>query len=449
MPRVIIIGGGFAGLSAAVDLADRGIGVTLIEARSSLGGRARSFTDPSTKEVIDNGQHLFLFGYHETRRFLSRLGTSDKLVFQKNLQVAFARPPGKSLRFSCPPLPSPWHFVAGLARFSGLSFSDKWRLKKIWRVAVNGNSSDAETVETWLQNLGQSRRARENFWHPLAIATLNEDPSRASAFGLAAVLKTLIGGKAEDACLGIPVVGLSALYAEEAQRVIEEAGGKVLLNSPVDSLTFQGSTLQSVRLANGEMVVLDAAVAAVPPGVLSRIVPAAFREKDLNFSTLSRFATSPIISVNLWLDRPVTDELFVGMVGTRFQWLFNKPAIFKKAGLEARYLCLILSAARPFIDQTNEALITYALEDLRACFPRAGKAKLIRSQVVRERDATVSLTCGMERHRPDTKTLSSNFFLAGDWIKTGLPATIESAVISGRKAAQAVLQYLEHSSLKS
>ncbi len=173
-----------------------------------------------------------------------------------------------------------------------------------------------------------------------------------------------------------------------------------------------------------------------PPG---RLPPAAAPAGE-PFRELARFQTAPIISINLWLDRPVTDRLFVGMVGTRVHWLFNKPEILRRAGLRTNYIALIISAAHDQIGASNESLVGTALEELKSCFPSAREAVLVRSQVVRERDATVSLTPGIERYRPGPRTPIANFFLAGDWTDTGLPATIESAVLSGERSAELLLK---------
>ena len=205
---------------------------------------------------------------------------------------------------------------------------------------------------------------------------------------------------------------------------------------------MEDSRVVGVRWADGTTMSADAVVSAVPPSALSRLLNPTILAGDPVLSGLKRFGSSPIISINLWLDRPVTQDLFVGFVGTRIQWLFNKPAILARAGLKTHYMTLILSAAEVYLDQTNEDLVRMALEDLTVCFPRARSIRLIRSQVVREREATVSLTVGMERYRPGPATSLANFTLAGDWTATGLPATIESAVVSGRRSAQQVLKGL-------
>lgn len=445
--EVIVIGGGFAGLRAAVDLADAGVRVTVLEGRVGLGGRARSFIDPATGEVVDNGQHLFLAGYRETLEFLKRLGTEDHLVFQRRLKVSFVRPGGKLSVLNCPPVFAPWHLFLGLAGLSSLSWRDKLGARRVFQEVnrFSGNGAglprlDEETVEGWLTRLGQSRRIRDAFWYPVAVATLNEDPSRASALGWVAVLKTIFGMPWPNARLGMACVGLSDLYATAARRIIEEKGGQVRVNCPVATLEVEDSRVRGVRLADGQTVTADAVVSALPPSALAQILPPGAAAQDPALRSLQQFSSSPIISINLWFDEPITQHLFVGFIGTRVQWLFNKEAILAQAGIHANYVTLILSAAHSFIDRPKQELVEMALEDLKACLPRARRANLIRSQVVREREATISLSVGMNRHRPGPCTGISNLFLAGDWTATGLPATIESAVLSGRLCAEAVLE---------
>ena len=443
---IVVIGGGFSGLRAAVVLVDAGHRVTVLESRVGLGGRARSFTDPATDEVVDNGQHLFLGGYHRTLAFLSRLGTRDRLVFQDRLKVSFVEPGGKVFTLDCPPVSPPWHLILGVMRLPGIRFLDKLRLWQVWREVrrSNGSGSSAaeETVEGWLERLGQGERSRAIFWDPLTIAALNEDPGKACAAGLKRVLFSLMAQPPEDARLGMAAVGLSDLYTEQARRIIEEKGGQVILNRPVAGLEIQGERVRAVRFADGTLLEAEAVISAVPPWVLLRILPDPSAAGESLGCALQRFSISPIVSVNLWLDRPVTDALFVALIGCRYQWLFNKAAILSLAGMQANYVSLIISAAYDFIDRPNEELVRVALEDLRACFPAAVHAQLTHSQVVREREATVSLTVKTEKLRPGPCTALRNLFLAGDWTATGLPATVESAVVSGEACGEEVLKWL-------
>lgn len=437
--HVVVIGGGFAGLRAAVSLADAGIRVTVAESRVGLGGRARSFTDPVTGEVVDNGQHLFLSSYERTRAFLHRLGTDRQIVYQPRLHVRFVQPRGPSFVLDCPPLPSPWHLLFGMWRLPVMEAADRRSLVRIWREVRHPASSkdDEETVDQWLARLGQGERVRSSFWRPLTVAALNEEPTHASAAGLKSVLRVVLQKPSRDSRLGMACVGLSDLYAGSAREIVEEAGGEVLLNRPATAFLLQDGCVRGVRFAGGTPMEADAVVSALPPSALRKILP---QSHALELAArLDRFRMSPILSVNLWFDRPFCGDDFTALLGTRYQWVFNKAAILARAGIEAQYISLIISAAYDALDRPNEELVRWAEEEVKGSFPEMETAKLLRSQVVREREATVSLGVGMERFRPGSRCELRNLFLAGDWTATGLPATLESAVVSGEACAREVL----------
>ena len=443
--QAVIVGGGFAGLTAGVALADAGWQVTVLERHASLGGRARSFTDPATGDIIDNGQHVFLSCYDHTLRFLTRLGTADRLVFQDRLEVAFAEPGRRLAVLRCPKLPAPWHVGVGLLGLSNLSWADKLAMWRVWtavgrRVADGAGTLDRMTVAAWLASLGQSARSRQVFWDPLAIAALNEAPTQASALGFATVLARMFGTDWRASRLGLASVGLSDLYTVAASHVIAAAGGSIRLNTAVAAMEGDGGggRASGVRLASGERLIADAYVSAVPPRDLVRLLPGSLLDQDAAVAQARRFSSSPIVSINLWLDRAITDQPFVGFIGTRVQWLFNRPRLITPTH-SARHVALVISAAAAFLAWSNEALVTMALDDLRACLPSARDAQLIRAQVVREHHATINTPRGSHAWRPGPTTTWENLFLAGDWTATGLPATIESAVASGYAAADCLL----------
>ncbi|MDO8729628.1 MAG: hydroxysqualene dehydroxylase HpnE, partial [Candidatus Omnitrophota bacterium] len=358
--HVVVLGGGFAGLRAAVSLADAGARVTVLESRNSLGGRARSFVDPATAEVVDNGQHLFLAGYHRTLAFLDRLGTRGKIVFQDRLRVRFAEPGGKLCVLDCPPLPAPLHLIGGLLGLRGMPLQDKLRLVRVWSGLREKNSS-GETVDQWLARAGQGEKSRRLFWDPLTIAALNEDPKKASAAGLKQVLRTMMGEPWPNARLGMSAVGLSDLYGEQSRRIIEGRQGQVRLNCLAAGLDLDGNRVRAVRLADGSRIEADAVISSVPPAALLKLLSPEAPGCAALSESLRRFGSSPILSVNLWLARPVTEELFVALIGCRFQWLFNKQAILKLAGGSAGYVSLIISAAAGFLDRPNEELVRMAV----------------------------------------------------------------------------------------
>jgi squalene-associated FAD-dependent desaturase len=438
--RVLIIGGGFAGLAAGARLAEAGLKVELLERRGFLGGRAYSFTDPYTGDSVDNGQHLFMGCYQGTIEFLERIGTLDKLTFQKVPRVDFLDRSGFYDRFQCPPLPPPFHALAGLFRLKGLGMSDKLRTLNVGlalRKNHNG-SADPMTVDQWLDSLGQSDRIKQRFWYPMMVATLNEDPEIASARMMKAVLSKAFGSGLAGSRIGISSVGLSDLYTEGARRFIEARGGLVRTGAEVRQIVSGGDSISRVDLKTGESITADFYISAVPAAALIPMLPEPLRTQ---MAGLSRLQASPIVSINLWFDRPVMEADFVGILGTSVQWAFNKNAILGRTG-DTQHVAVVISAARRFVDWSRDELVELAVSELRETMPRSGGARLVHSTIVKEREATLSHTIDSDRLRPGARTSISNFALAGDWIDTGLPATIEGAVISGHDAADRAVEYL-------
>lgn len=437
--RVVIIGAGFAGLSAAVWLAEAGFTVLVLERRGHLGGRAYSFQDPATGDVVDNGQHLFMGCYDNTIAFLEKIGCLNRLKFQAVPRVDFLDLDGQPATFACPNLPAPLHALAGLFRMQGLNLSEKLRTLKVGRAIrrrENG-TGDAFTVSQWLDRLGQSDRIKRRFWYPMMIATLNEDPELASAKMMKAVLREAFGSGFSGSRIGIARVGLSDLYTDGARRYIESLGGNVRTTAEVSRIGLTGQAVTHLELKSGETIKADYFVSAIPPAPLSQVLPEPLRSGELASAAL--LESSPIVSINLWFDEEVMDCEFVGLLGTRCQWAFNKSLILERRG-GSNQVAVVISAARHYVDWPREELTRMALSDLQSVMPKARTARLVHSTIVKERDATLSHTVESDRLRPDAKTSVRNFVLAGDWIDTGLPATIESAVLSGRNAANLVIK---------
>ena len=435
----VIIGGGFAGLAAGVSLCERGVRVLLLERRHHLGGRAYSFLDQTTGDVVDNGQHLFMGCYHQTIAFLEKIGCLDRLHFQPKPRVDFLDREHGFTSFECPALPAPLHAVAGLFRMRGISFGDKLRTIKVGRaIQQNGHTKFApQTVAAWLTGLKQSPRIKKRFWYPMAIATLNEDPEIASAAMLKVVLREAFGGGRKSTSIGISRVGLSDLYTDGARAFIESHGGEVRVGAPVDQITVERGRVVAVELKDGERIAADGVISAVPPHALRQMLPGEIGGAE--FSGLAQLGSSPIVSINLWFDRPVIEREFVGLLGTRSQWIFNKDLIVKP-NHRSNQIAVIISAAHQYIDWTKEQLVEMAIAELHDLLPASRGATLRHNRIVKEREATLSHTLASDRLRPGPQTSIANLILAGDWTATGLPATIESAVMSGNIAATLIAE---------
>ena len=437
---LIIIGGGFAGLTAAVDLAERGKPVLLLERRTFLGGRAYSFTDKVTGDTIDNGQHLLMGCYHHTLSFLKKIGASHKVKFQPNPRVDFLSESEGHASLACPALPAPLHLLAGLSRLKTISWRDRINALRVGLAlrTMNGNRARLAdiTVREWLNELGQSERMQNRFWDLLALATLNEAPEIASADMFARVLEQAFMHAKQDSTMVISRVGLSDLYTTDAVNFIAARGGEVRLNASVTTIDFADNRAVGVTLTNGEHIAAATIISAVPYFMLKDML--APEMLAAHFPTVAEFKSAPIVSINLWYDEPVTDLEFASLLDAPIEWVFNKNAIAGDLHKQRQQLALVISGAHRAASQSKENLIEMATAEMKRFFPKARQQSPMHAYVIKEQHATISHTVGTARKRPSQKTPFDNFFLAGDWTATDLPATIESAVWSGQECAKLV-----------
>lgn len=435
-----VVGGGLAGLSAAVELSRRGARVLVLEARPGLGGRATAFVDPETGEKVDNGQHVLVGCYTETFRFLETIGTAGLVDLDDSLEIEFVDPAGLRSRLRSMRLPPPWHLVGGLLRWRALSWRDRLAALRLGRVLSGMSADDAaardaaartQTVEAWLRAHGQTDRLVTMLWEPLAVAALNQPADTAAAAPFLAVLARMFGGSRRDGAIGLPRVPLDALYAAPAAAWIAARGGEVRTNAPA-RIVCEGERVTGAEV-RGERIEADAVICAVPWHALAQTLSPAPPPLAETMGRAAGMESSPIVTVNLWLDRAVTTVPFVGLPGRTLQWVFDKRQAF---GGRASHLSLVSSGAAAIVGESNAALVDLALREIRGALPLARDARVLRATVVREKRATFSLAPG-QPPRPPVETAVRGLFLAGDWIDTGLPATIESAVLSGHRAADA------------
>jgi squalene-associated FAD-dependent desaturase len=437
----IVIGAGFAGLAAAVRLVEAGRSVIVLEAAKAGGGRSRSFHDNVTGREIDNGQHLVMGCYRETLAFLRAIGASDDVIqFQRNLAVHMVKPGGKRIDLQCPSLPAPLHLAAGLIGMKGVGWIHRaaaLRAGLLLRGEVL-RPDDNETCDAWLRRMGQTQTIRGAFWEPLIWAVLNDDPLVASAAMLVAVLDRAFMSTRDASSLGVLRRPLSQVYVDRSVAWLRERGSEVRFATPVRKLEFDGEgKFSGVLLKSGEQIAGRSVISAVPPHALLELLPDAARD-HLVFRDVARLESSPI--VNLWvaLDRPLLDRPFVGLVGSPLHWLWDRDQIEGRTTGEGSLLSVTISGARSFVHDQPDALRELFVGELGRYFPTS-KAKVNAFRVVKEKRATISHAAGTYHRRPEIRSPLRGLLLAGDWVRTGLPATIESATQSGHEAARILL----------
>jgi squalene-associated FAD-dependent desaturase len=446
--RVVVVGGGFAGLSAAIALQERRHEVTLLERRGLLGGRATSMADSVSGEDVDNGTHLMIAGYRDTLDLVRRAGASDLLLVQDRLRLEYRDDQGWS-SLDCPPVLAPFHLLLGLL---GLRLPWSARLAAVrFGLAARFAPPPADiTLAEWLRRTGQGDVARRLLWDPLATAILNETPERASAVLFHNVFREAFLASHEAARLVFLRRGYGALH-ERLARYLEGRGGRIHRRALVERIevdegrvagvayTQRAETRDEIRRGTRSVasrIAADAVVSAVPWSVVPGLLPEELRGLP-PFAGLPGLGGSPIVSVEMWVDRVVVDRPMAGLRDSEMEWVFDKGRLYGREGAP-QHLAFIVSAARRSLARPNAELVASAEAALRRYFPAMKEAAVTRSLVLREPEATFACGPETEALRPGPDTPVKGLFLAGDWTATGLPATIEGAVRSGRAAARRV-----------
>jgi zeta-carotene desaturase len=444
-PDVIVVGAGFAGLSAASTLAAAGARVLVLEARPRLGGRATAFSDRETGELVDNGQHVLFGCYRQSLAFLQLIGARENVRSQPALQlVCYDEAGGRSV-LRCPRLPPPLHLVAGVLGWSAIPLGERLSSvraglaiaaasRQARRTGAVSTRRAGQTVQEWLDRVGQGPTLQEWLWRPLAVAALNQQPSHAAANAFIRVLTEMFAPDPQAAAIVLPVKPLHEMYAEPARRFIASRGGEVRTSS-LARVCIENGAVRRVDTRDGRFTA-PAVIAAVPWFALRNLftgdVP---RSLAPVLAAAAQMDAMPIVTVNLWYDRPVLHDAFVGLPGRTMQWVFDKRVAF---GGAASHLSLVSSGAFEIVRMSNDELTRLAAGEVERSLPAARGIWPLRATVVREKQSTFSLAPGQPA-RPGNRTGVAGLVLAGDWTDTGLPATIESAVISGTRAASAIL----------
>jgi squalene-associated FAD-dependent desaturase len=430
---VLVVGGGLAGITAALRCADAGRTVTLVEARRSLGGLTYSFRRGDLD--VDNGQHVFLRCCSAYRSLLDRLGVADQVFLQDRLDIPVrATWTSRSARLRRSGLPAPAHLSAALLRYHLLNPAQRLRFVRaalaLRRLDRTHPSVDGRSFGDWLRSAGQDARTVEAMWDLVGVATLNARADETSLALAAMVFQVGLLSDAGAADIGWSAVPLQRLHGDAALACLTSAGVEVHTNTKIETVGVR----ESAWFADG--FVADGLILAVPPAAAERLLPAGAIPAAPGWS--AKLGSSPIVNVHVVLDRRVLTEPFVAGVGTPIQWVFDRTGQSGLTG-DGQYLAVSVSAADDYVDLPVATLRERLLPELVALLPAVRDANVVDFFVTRERDATFRPAPGSAALRPPASTDAPGLFLAGAWTDTGWPATMEGAVRSGEAAANAVL----------
>ena len=444
---IIVVGAGVAGLSAADALTRSEANVTVLERRPYVGGRAYSYLHPALEEVVDS-QHVVVGCCTNLIEFCSAAGLANKIRWYESqtfLEPGTATSPARSSVIAPGVLPAPLQYSGSFLQASMLTLADKVSIARGMQEFLRGfPATDAESVASWYRRTNQTAGAIRHFWEPIILATLNDSAENSSLKYAGKVFHELFLKSAAGGRLGIPTVPLTDFYAAGA-AMVQANGGTVEVRSSVEQLTQRSDGRWILRCGEIEHVA-DDVILALPFEQTQKLISGVkllnptgedFRAELLE--NLSHFEHSPFISILLWYDRQITDLDHAWLLDSTIQWFFHKSRIRGYAPEQGSYVELVIAGSKTELPMSRQEILQPALEELNRFFPEAGRARLLKSGILKEARATFSVTPGLDQYRPNQQTGLPGLFLAGDWTKTEWPATMEGAARSGRLAAGAVL----------
>lgn len=426
MKKILIIGGGLSGLASAVNLMGKGFQVEILEASPKLGGRTYSFRDEKSSCTIDNGQHILMGCYTDTLSYIDKIDSRSNFDFQESLKINYVTEFGEKYKLFIPKNIYPINQLYSFLRFKLLSFRER---KEVLQFLFNLNSiskkiKDDISLKQLLTENKQSSQTIIKFWEMVVVSAMNTPIEQASAILFLKMIKIIFFSGEDSSKIIIPKVGLSEALIDPAERLISENGGIINCNERVREIEFNGDEAVAVKTNKRIVSDFEILVSAIPGDKLENIVNSEVEDKI----KIPSFKYSPILSVNLWLDNNPLEGSFFGLIGGEFHWLFNKKD----------YVTLIKSSAFNTIDLDKKELIKLADSELRKYFPILIDIEIVDANVIKERKATYISDAKSVEKRNEFVGGFGNLFIAGDWINTGLPSTIESAVKSGKMVAEKI-----------
>ncbi len=438
-PRTVtVVGGGVAGMSAACALAEAGFRVQLVERRGYLGGRASSYLHPGVEEVIDNCQHVLFGCCTNLIGFYQRAGVADRIHWTTDMTMI--EPGGRQSPLGPSILPAPLHGLPRLLSAKAFTLADKLAVARAFRALMRPIPPDStESLGVWLRRNGQTQGALDRFWRLVIASALNADLDCIALPYAAKVIRELFMNSAHAGSMGMSTVPLSQLYSG-AQQFLEQRGAYVLLNTNVESAGFDPATAQWTLTTRTGAIASDFLVIALPFEAAARLIPHLPPAPGVAqlMAQIQQHQHWPICSVHLWFDREITTLDQAVLLDREIHWMYNKGRLQPWRNLQGSYVELVISASRAFAALSREQAIDQSVRELADFFPAVASAKLQKAALIKEVRATFGVPPGIDAARPTAVSPWPNCFLAGDWIATGWPSTMESAARSGHLAAAAL-----------
>ena len=422
--KVIVIGGGFAGLTAASYLSKNKFKVTLIEASPKLGGRAYSFLDKDTNSIIDNGQHILMGCYNETIKFLSLIGAEKNFYFQKRLEVNFVKEGFDLLPLKSLPIFYPFGLIFGLLNYKAITIFQRVKLLKVFFKLpfLSPDKFSSMNIKQWLESEKQSEEIQTGFWKIIAVGALNTGIERGSAKIFIDILKQMFLAGNKSAVIVLPKSGLSQSFVNNAQDFILQNGGKINLSESVENILLQDGKIVQIQTSKQNICDFDYVISAIPAYAFKKV----FNVE--NIVAMPEFNYSTIMNIHIWLKENTFAEGFFGLINSPLHWVFNKGT----------HLNTVISDADALANNSEDQLVKLVKDELRKFFLLDPEA-ISNYKIIKEKRATFIPSNNIIDKRPSQKNKIKNLILAGDWVDTGLPSTIESAVKSGRVASDLIL----------
>ena len=441
--RVAIVGGGLAGIAAALQLAEADCQPILIESRKILGGRATSIIDPRSGELIDNCQHVLMGCCTNLIDLYDRLGVLETIDWHKKLYWAHSHGEVDCVKASW--LPAPLHLALSFARMGILQRNERKQIRRaMWRMIRLGSKGrliwSDRTFAQFLSDCRQDESTIRKFWSTVIVSACNLDIDRVNAAHAIQVFQEGFLGNRWSYTMGLPTVPLVELYGS-VMTTLQAAGGEVHLGRSARSIAYDGRRVKGV-VTNDGVIEAAAVVSAVPFHRLNKLVSGTMKAADTRLASLDQFEFSPILGVHLWFDQPIMDLPHLILTGGGVHWLFNK-------GIDVQgrqYIHAVISAADEWMHLDESQIIDRVIKDIHAALPKSIGLEPVQVRSIKEKQATFAATPQAEHFRPTASAGYvgvggggiENLFLAGDWCDTGWPATMEGAVRSGYAAAAAI-----------